>query len=77
MEVVYLNAGQSVRVPVLALAVLHGPVTQPLGLVLICSLGLLILMFTDQSRNHLHCFLLGEHSDTPDEQPVLPRAEMG
>lgn len=77
MEVVFLNAGQSVRVPVLALAVLHGPVTQPLGPVLICSLGVLILMFTDQPRNHLHCFLLGEHSDTPDKQPVLPRAEMG
>lgn len=59
-EVVYLIVGQSVRVPVLARAMLPGPATQPLGLVLICSLGMLILMFTDQSRHHLHCFLRGE-----------------
>ena len=44
---VYLIVGQSVRVPVLALAMLPSPATQPLGLALICSLGMLILMFTD------------------------------
>lgn len=57
---VYLVVGQSVRVPVVALAMLPGPVTQPLGLALICSLWMLILMFTDPSRHHSHCFLLGE-----------------